>query len=105
MTRMGLIPCTEPVTEGWLIRGYRRSCTGTRPQVGEEESIRGSARITREMGLLQPRGCMPRGVTGESMPENEATNEESPSETYPDTLEYLDPAIPEGGMIPDFPFT
>lgn len=106
---MGLIPCPEPVTEGWLIRGYRHSCIGTRPQVGEEESIRGFARITREMALLQPRllllgGCMPRGITGESMPENEATNEESPSETYPDTLEYLDPAIPEGGMIPDFPF-
>lgn len=75
-----------------------------------EESIQGFARITREMALLQPRllllgGCIPRGVTGESMPKNEATNEENPSETYPDTLEYLDPTIPEGDVISDFPFT
>lgn len=87
VTGMGLIPCAGPVMEGWPIKGYRHSRVGMRPQVGEEDSIPGSARITREMALLQPRllilgGCMPRSVTGESVPENEATTEESPSKRH-----------------------
>lgn len=87
VTRMGLIPCPGPATEGWPIREYRRSRVGMRPQVGDEESIPGFARLTRETALLQPRllmvgGCMPRSVTGESVPENEATTEESPPKRH-----------------------